>query len=223
MKAIKVDEETYELLRQLSEKTNRSIKDIATQAIKAYYAGTERINIVDKEIEKIEGKWITLKYPGRCTICGKELKPGEVAYYEKYHYSDKTTKTRLICEKCYYSERITDKALVEKYLKVREYRKIIQALKKQADELADRVIELRKEHDIYQILREIKELVREGYEALDILVNPEVKDRLEKFMNYTSKLQEVVEQLQERIEALEVTNKATKQQHVYKWRRKAWR
>jgi len=39
LKAIKVDDETYQLLQQLAEQQKLSIKEIASKAIKAYYTG----------------------------------------------------------------------------------------------------------------------------------------------------------------------------------------
>lgn len=197
MKVIKVDEETYNLLKQISEKTGRSIKEIATISIRVYWAGQQIIDVADKEIEKIEGKWITLKYPTRCSICKRQLEQGKIAYYEKYYYSDHTKKARIICEKCYYSERVTDKALIKVYLKKRELQKIVNALKNEADRLADKVIELQKKANIYELKHKIAELVKESYEALDYLTNPEIEDRLKKFIEFLTRLESAVEKIEE--------------------------
>jgi len=142
MKAIKVDDETYELLNQLAEKYGTSIKDVASRAIKLFYAGMEHVP-VDKEITKIEEKIITLKYPTRCKKCRRELKQGDIAYWIRYTYSDKSTKSRILCIECYSSEQIRDKELgkliVEKYRIKRE----IKVLKEEEKRLLERIMELK--------------------------------------------------------------------------------
>ena len=155
MKAIKVDDETYNLLQKLAEETQTSIKEIASRAIKAYYAGSHIVDISDKEVTKIEEKIITLKYPTKCYKCKRELKEGELAFWQRYTFSDKSSRSRILCMECYYRERTTDKQLVKLYLKRKETERLVKALKKEADRLASKIQELQHAYNIYDIKRRL--------------------------------------------------------------------
>jgi len=140
MKAIKVDDETYQILQKLAEEQKLSIKEIASKAIKAYYNGTS-INPKDKEVVKIEEKIITLKYPARCSRCKKELKQGEIAFWQRYTYEDKSTKSRILCMQCYNSEKIADSTLakltVKEYMLKKKIKALDQEIKKKVEKLAE--------------------------------------------------------------------------------------
>ena len=143
---------------------------------------------VESEIEKIEGKWISLKYPTKCSICGRPLKHGEIAYYEIYHYKDKTRRTRILCEACYYTERENDKQLVKLYLKKRELRKIIRQLEKQAEEYAQKLEELEPAMRIRNLQVEARRIIQ----ALD----SSIEDR-GKLYEISRKLDNLLRELEE--------------------------
>jgi Ribbon-helix-helix protein, copG family. len=45
MKAVKVDDEAYKILEELATKSNTSIKELVTKAVKLLYIGKEQENI----------------------------------------------------------------------------------------------------------------------------------------------------------------------------------
>lgn len=78
---------------------------------------------------------IVLQWTANCKRCGDEVKAGNWALYGRT-----ATGGIVICMDCYV-ERIGDKALVAKYLKLREYKQILKALigecEKHAQKLED--------------------------------------------------------------------------------------
>lgn len=86
----------------------------------------------DSERQQIENRMhmIVLRYPGHCLKCQKALSPGDWALYGQG--------IGAICIDCF-TQRIGDKALLAKYLKLREYERIINALKIEAERLAQTV------------------------------------------------------------------------------------
>ena len=150
MKAIKVDDETYKLLQELAEKYRLSIKEIASKSIKAYYTGMQYVP-VDKEIKKIEDKLITLKYPARCKKCGRELKQGDIAYWIRYTYEDKSTKSRILCIECYNEEQIKDKELAKLILEKHKIKREIKVLKEKEKELLNKIEDIQFTYDIYEL------------------------------------------------------------------------
>jgi len=150
LKAIKVDDETYKLLQELAEQHKLSIKEIASKAIKAYYTGMQYVP-VDKEIKKIEDKLITLKYPARCKKCGRELKQGDIAYWIRYTYEDKSTKSRILCIECYNEEQIKDKELAKLILEKHKIKREIKVLKEKEKELLNKIEDIQFTYDIYEL------------------------------------------------------------------------
>ena len=158
MKAIKVDDETYQLLQELAEKYRLSIKEIASKSIKAYYTGMQYVP-VDKEIKKIEDKIITLKYPTKCYKCGRELKQGDIAYWIRYTYEDKSTKSRILCIECYNEEQIKDKELAKLIIQKHRIKREIKVLKEKEKELLNKVEDVQFAVDIYELKNKLNSLI----------------------------------------------------------------
>lgn len=90
-------------------------------------------------------KLIVLQWSAPCKRCGNEVKAGNWALYGR-----SATGGIVICMDCYV-ERIGDKALIAKYLKLREWEQISKALKAQCEMYAQRL-------EGYQLTDNIKEL-----------------------------------------------------------------
>ena len=185
MKAIKVDDETYQLLQELAEKYRLSIKEIASKSIKAYYLGMS-LNPKDKEVKKIEEKLITLKYPTKCYRCKKELKEGELAYWQRYTYEDKTTKSRILCIKCYNEEKIADTTLAKLTIKEYQLKRKIEALNKHIKQLLSKAEDIQYMIDIYELKRKVKTLI----------------EHLEQLFDNKEELNKVKEEIEELLERL---------------------
>ena len=147
-KKIRISEDLYEQIQKLSEKSNKSMRELVEEAIKAYLLGTENI---DKPIKSISGKVIPLRYSSKCHVCGKSINQGELAYWAKYTYTDNTTRSFVICLDCYYK----DTALAEWYLKKRKLEAIVRGLKKKADEIAKEIEILKQQKKIEELKTEI--------------------------------------------------------------------
>lgn len=186
MKAVKVDDEAYNLLEEMSRKTGTSIKDLVTKAVKLLYAGGGEVS-PEKEVEEISERIITLRYPARCRRCSKELKEGDHAYYVKYAYSDKTTKTIVYCLDCYHESMITDKALAKLYVKKKELERTIKALKQEADRLAEQASVVDKIETVNRTLDSLQKLATEMVKVIP----PESKESIQRMEELTATLEEL--------------------------------
>jgi Ribbon-helix-helix protein, copG family. len=183
MTTLRVKEEIYEMLRKISEETGRSISDIASEAIKAYIKGTQ---IYDKEIKEITRlKPIKAKFLSRCHICGKELQPGTLIFYQKIVFVDNTIKSVVLCQECASDE----DALASKYIKAFELQKTIRGLKRKADKLAQEILELSKLVSLKNIYFDIERELKLLREYLITYNHP--KEAIEKIDNFKTKLEEL--------------------------------
>ena len=80
-----------------------------------------------KAVPTAQMRLIVLKYDGKCLRCNKTVKAGNWALWAR--------DVGVICMDCYV-ERIGDKALVAKYLKVREWKQVSKALQSECERLA---------------------------------------------------------------------------------------
>jgi hypothetical protein len=146
MKAVKVDDEAYKILEELATKSNTSIKELVTKAVKLLYIGKEQENIA-KTIVDMYQKFITVRPGSVCSKCGRQFNDEETAYYIKYTYNDNTSKSYVLCLDCYYSQ-YSDKAIVKVLLKKKQLEREIKALRNEKDELIKQVEALTQVHTI---------------------------------------------------------------------------
>ena len=145
---IKLDAELYDKLKEKADKKGLSMKDYLLPVLEALVK-KESVDFIKKPPKTAV---ISLKYPTRCLRCGRELKETELAYWVEG--------VGVYCLDCYYSH--FDKSLAKMYLRKRELERVIKELKKQADSLADFIIEHRK-------LSELKRVYDEGIKAVQTL------------------------------------------------------
>jgi len=147
-KKVRISDELYDQLQKLAERSNKSMRELVEEAVKAYLLGTES---VDKPVKSVQGKIIPLQYTSRCRFCGKVIQSGELGYWVKYVYNANSTKSYVVCLDCYYKHT----ALAEWYLKKKKLEAIVRGLKKEADRLAEEVNKLRTEYDLFNIKRDV--------------------------------------------------------------------
>jgi len=200
---VRISPELYEQVQRLAERTDRSIKEIIEEALKAYLLGAEAL---DKPLKTVQGKIIPIQYDSRCHRCRREVKRGELAYYARYIYADNTARSFIVCLDCYYS----DTALAEWYLKKKKLEAIVRGLQKRADELARKVEELRAEADInalkkecYELWGEFKRFMLQDTEGLRRI--EEMLDRLEAVEGKVKDLEDTLTGLVKRKARAEVT------------------
>jgi len=194
---IKIDDDVYQKLNELAQKQGRSIKELATQAIRLYLEGTSE-DVVDAELDSFDQKWIRLRFPARCKGCGKSLNAGEEAYYIRYTYKDNKVppKTVIYCINCYFEKVVTDEVLAKRYAKLRELERIVKYYERKARELADVVVI----DDLLKAFLHAREVVsqmisKKSFEDGDVRRLEEVYDKIDNLMKVLStakvKLQEV--------------------------------
>ena len=207
-KKVRISEELYEQLQKLAEKSGRSMRELAEEAIKAYLLGTENI---DKPVKAVTGKVIPLQYPSRCKFCGKEIKAGELAYWAKYTFTDNSTRSYVICLDCYYK----DTALAEWYLKKKKLEAVVRGLKKKADQLAEQVEKLQMEYDVLKVKQEVLELWR-NFKSIFLSTEQNLTiQKVEEFMDRLNELLDRVGSLEATLNALLGEKKPKIKKHTY--------
>ena len=194
---VRVSQELYNRLKQLADKSGKSMRELVDEAIRAYLLGSTGIE--GKEIKGITAKIIPLQYPAKCRRCGRQLNPGELAYWVKITYTDNSVRSFIYCLDCYYQS----SALKEHYIKKRQLEKVIRELKKEADSLADRVLELRRKVQLYSVVDEIDRLIREIYDLLGYVLDKERRDALQQIMQRLEAIEEKMTSIADALEALE--------------------
>ena len=192
-------------LDELSARTGKSKKEIVVEALNLYIAGKNTAqDPSDPEIEEItEPRLIVLRYAAKCAKCGKRINAGEHAYVAKVKYADGRTKWIVYHPECF----IADEKLAKLYVRRRELERVIKALKKEADRLADMVSEAEARKRIYDLAKEIDE---KAEELLSLLgdANTMVKryfdnpKEFEELANIAKRNYEELKRLAERLEEI---------------------
>ena len=183
LKQIKVDDKTYELIKQIAEKRQLSMSDVVEEAVNVLLGGTS----TDKAIKRYIDKYITLQYESKCYRCGKQLSKGDRVRYILYEYEDNTKSRMIICLDCDIESNPT---LFRLYIK----RKELEAINKQLTNEIDKKIELLKQLDyqvkvadlkkeILQLIRDIRQYITNDQKLI------ELSRKLEELYNIVDKLE----------------------------------
>jgi len=183
VKQIKVDDRTYDLIKELAEKRQLSMSDIVEEAVNIMLGGTS----TDKAIKRYVDKYITLQYEARCYRCGKQLNKGDKTRYILYEYEDGSKSRMIICLDC---DLESNPILWKLHVKKREYEVTLKQLKSEIDKLITQLNQLQHQVKVAEIKREILQLVK------DIRLNItndkqliELSKKLEELYNIVDKLE----------------------------------
>jgi len=189
-----LDDELYSKLRELSDKSGRSLSDIVSEAIRLYVVGASGI---DKDVKGIINKVITVQFPSKCYKCGKQINQGDLAYYVRYVYADNTAKSFLYCFDCYLTEH--DEALAKQYLTIRRLKAEIRGLKKLREKLASEVDRESIKNEIYSLRSELVKIMRDLRQLAVNVDISKIAELLDKVNYIESKLNELEEAIRLRI------------------------
>jgi len=151
-----IPEDLYQKLEEMAKATGRSKQDIIIEALQLRIYG-QQVNPDSEMVEYTEPKLRPLYFPTKCAKCGKTIPAGEEAWLAKVKYKDGSE--RWIA--WHFSCLMTDKQLAKIYLEIRKLRKIRDTLKKEADELADLIIEAQARKKVLDIALEIQKVSQE--------------------------------------------------------------
>lgn len=153
MKVIKVSDHVYDKLKQMAETRGLSINNMIEAIINVYQGGLSE----EKPIKQVIDKFIVLHYNTRCYRCGRELKAGEQARYNKYVYDDGTAKSVVLCLDCFYQS----DALANYYLQKKKLEVIVKGLKRKADEYAEKIAKAETTFKLSDIKLQLQNIMRE--------------------------------------------------------------
>jgi len=126
---LRANDEIINRLKEEAKKQNISINELIINAINHFFICKEKT-----ESKEATLKLIVTKFNGKCTKCNAPIPLASHAYYGH----DGTGKTILICLDCMVENK-SDKALAARYLKLRELQKTVQALKREAEQYAEKL------------------------------------------------------------------------------------
>ncbi len=194
---IRVDEKLYELVKKKAEEENKSINALLVEIIeRVLVKGEETIDTLKTKDAPVL-KPIVALYSAKCRSCGRNILPGQTCYWAKGW--------GVLCLDCFYKS-IGDKSIAQKYIKKKELELAIKDLKRTVDELSIKAVKLKREIEIYSVLREIKNLVSTLYDAA---IHLNVED-LRQHARRVEELYDRVKELVEKIETPKVKVRAVK-------------
>jgi prefoldin subunit 5 len=191
---VRLKSEDYELVKKISEQTGKSIPEILSEAINAYYRGLSPEGKAIKRISDIK-PWV-LKHNSRCSSCGRELKAGERVMYQFVEYEDKSRKHIFICLDCSVEEHSLAKLYVKKYW----LEKAIKGLKKLADSYAEQLTTISRIQDFYQTVRDVERELKVLRDYLKQYSHP--KEAVEAVTKFLDKLERLESRIRETEEGL---------------------
>jgi len=153
-----VDDDVYSKAEKIANKHGKSVHELAKQLLKAYLEGSREEGIPIK----VEPKRFRAKKELKCATCGEKIAPGEWAYYVQYEYEDGKRSYEIHHASCW--EYASDEALAKVFKEKRKLQRIIRALRKEANELADAIEEARAREKLMGVALEIEERVRKRIE-----------------------------------------------------------
>jgi len=119
---------TYRLPKRLADAVSRDYKQQGMDSENQYVIkALEHFLICKDGMSQSQMKLIVLQYPANCKRCDKHIEAGNWALYGRG--------VGAICMDCYV-EKIGDKALIAKWLKMRELKQVVKALRAEAERLA---------------------------------------------------------------------------------------
>jgi len=197
MTVVRLNPEAYEVVKRIAEQTGKSINEVVTEAINAYYRGLSPEGKQIKRISDIK-PWV-LKAPARCAGCGKELKAGERVMYQFVEYEDKSRKHIFICLDCSVEENSLAKLYVKKY----QLEKTIRGLKKLADSYAEQLTTISRIQDFYTTVHDITKELRVLRDYFKQYQHPrEVLELVTKFMDRLESMENRVREVEEGLREL---------------------
>jgi len=189
---IRISEEIYKKIKDIAEKSGKSIREVVEEAIQLFLLGKEQA--VDKDVKEIKNKWIVAKYPSKCSKCSKQINSGDMVFWVRVTYADNSIRSFIYCSECYLSS--FDTSLAKKYMKVKELEATYKSLKKYCDSLAEQAKELQNKVNLLQLEKDIEQF---WFNFRSVFTNnPDVKIvndfimKLEELVDRVKKLESIV-------------------------------
>jgi hypothetical protein len=197
MTVVRLNPEAYEVVKRIAEQTGKSINEVVTEAINAYYRGLSPEGKLIQSVSPLR-PWV-LKRSDKCAVCGKELPVGSKAMMQIIKYEDKTTRFIFLCMDCASEE----DSLARLYLKKHQLEKTIRGLKKLADQYAEQLSTVSKIQDFYNTIHEINRELKGLRDYLKTYQHPrEAIDMLTKFMDRLQALENRIRETEEGLREL---------------------
>jgi hypothetical protein len=168
---IKINDNVKERLDRLKERLGDiSYNDLIERLLDYYETG----NIKDKPIKGKVDVELVSKYETTCTKCGGKIKVGDRFRYIKVEYEDGSRDVIRLCLDC-----MLDSTLLKRYyVKKRELEIVVRELRKEANELVDKIKELEKYSDTLKIKAEILSLIKDVKDLLRAVSSQDLRSLL---------------------------------------------
>jgi len=194
---VRISKELYDKLKEVAERSNKSIRELVETAITKFLLGTESVGS-DAEVKnvKVVKSW-RLRFPARCPICGEEIKAGSIVVREIVELEDGRKVNNFYHPDCYESS--SDSALAKLYVRKRVLERTIRGLKKEADRYVELIETLRTEYDMLSIKKEVYTLWKD---YKNFILHGRDDEKFDEFMDRLNDLLDKVSQIEASIKAL---------------------
>jgi hypothetical protein len=186
---IKISEPLKERLDKLKERLGDLSYSQIIEILVDYY---ETGNVKDKPVKSKLDVELVSKYETQCSKCGGKIKVGDRLRYIKIEYEDGSKDVIRLCLDC-----MLDATLLKRYyVKKRELEIVIRELRKEANELIDRIKELEKYSDTLKIKAEIMGIMRDIKDLLRAVSSQDLRSLLTQVLEKLDTALEKLDQLE---------------------------
>ncbi|RLB79531.1 MAG: hypothetical protein DRH17_13655 [Deltaproteobacteria bacterium] len=194
---VRISKELYDKLKEVADRSNKSIRELVETAITKFLLGTESVGS-DAEVKnvKVVKSW-RLRFPARCPICGEEIKAGSIVVREIVELEDGRKVNNFYHPDCYESS--SDSALAKLYVRKRVLERTIRGLKKEADRYVELIETLRTEYDMLSIKKEVYTLWKD---YKNFILHGKDDEKFDEFMDRLNDLLDKVTRLEASLELL---------------------
>lgn len=212
MKEVKfrVTDDVYEKIKEQASRLNTSISEYIRELVTRIVMGEQPLDDIPVEIKVVKtiyGKKKDYVRPRPCAFCGVEINKGEHVAWVIKKMADGREVYELWHIDCW--EFSSDKALAKKYVEIRKLNRIIKQLKKQADELADVIIDAEARKKVLDVAKNIEEIAQRieqefmkvSRDLRDFLYEVDLGEMSGKLKEIDEKYRKIHEEIQDKLEA----------------------
>jgi len=191
MSMVRISEDIYKKVKEISEKSGKSIKDIVEEAIQIYLLGKSN---ADKDIKSVKEKWIVSKFPTKCSQCNKEINQGELVYWVRIEYEDGSSRSFIYCDSCYFTR--FDRSLAKRYLKIKELEATRRGLEKEINEMVERLRDLQFKYRVEDLKREVFDFYKAFQETFNGMIDSNNFAKIQEFLELLMQLIDEINRLE---------------------------
>ena len=163
---IRLDDEIYKKLEEYAQEHGLSRVKVIEYALQLLFNPLSEA----KDVKEVSLKEIVVKYPAKCSVCGRRIEIGEIAYWGRGGI--------IVCYDCFIKQNqkalgLDAKKLVKLYREIRKLKVIKSELEKEVNYLADKL-------NVYELLDDLNTRLKNVESKLEAIITNLLSDEQDK-------------------------------------------